>query len=139
MWNFDAQILKIWKIHRKFRTEQTLVLFWKYLRNKSSDLYEIWHYYSWVKNYQVIFYKDSCTHAHTRGVNVCTHVLFLYFAFFQNLIPPTHSNCENYRKHLGIFGSHISKCYIIRGKMTPALHHSLPPDRRNSLILLLSH
>ena len=28
-----------------------------------------------VKNYQVIFYKDPCTHAHTRGVNVRARIL----------------------------------------------------------------
>ena len=28
-----------------------------------------------VKNYQKIFRKDPCTHAHTRGVNVCARVL----------------------------------------------------------------
>ena len=45
--NFDAQILKIWKRHRKLRIKQTSVLFCKYLHNKSSDLYEIWDFYSW--------------------------------------------------------------------------------------------
>ena len=35
------QILKICKIHRKWRVKQTSVLFCKYLRNQSSDLYEI--------------------------------------------------------------------------------------------------
>ena len=28
-----------------------------------------------VKNYQKIFHKDPCTHAHTRGVNVRARVL----------------------------------------------------------------
>ena len=46
-WNFDAQILKIWKIHRKLRIKQTSVLFCRYLRNESFDLYEIWDFYSW--------------------------------------------------------------------------------------------
>ena len=37
------QILKICKIHRKWRVKQTSVLFCKYLRNQISDLYEIWN------------------------------------------------------------------------------------------------
>ena len=40
--NFDAQILKIGKIHRKSKIKQTSVLFCEYILNKSSDLYEIW-------------------------------------------------------------------------------------------------
>ena len=40
-WNFDAQILKIYKIHWKLRSKQTPVLFCKYLRMESSDLHEI--------------------------------------------------------------------------------------------------
>ena len=39
--NFDAQILKTGKIHRKLKIKQTSVLFFKYLRKESSDLYEI--------------------------------------------------------------------------------------------------
>ena len=39
--HFTNQILKICKIHRKLRVERTSVLFCKYLRNQSSDLYEI--------------------------------------------------------------------------------------------------
>ena len=38
---FEAQILKICKIHRKSRIRQTTVLFCKYLANESSDLHEI--------------------------------------------------------------------------------------------------
>ena len=38
---FEAQILKICKIHRKSRIKQTSVLFCKYLANESSDLHEI--------------------------------------------------------------------------------------------------
>ena len=30
-----------------------------------------------VQNHQLIFRKDPCTHARTRGVNVCTRVLSL--------------------------------------------------------------
>ena len=44
--NFDAQILKIWKRHRKLRIKQTSVLFCKYLSNESSDLYETQDFYS---------------------------------------------------------------------------------------------
>ena len=36
------QILKMCKVHRKLRIKQTSVLFCKYLRKQSSDLYEIW-------------------------------------------------------------------------------------------------
>ena len=39
--NFDAQILKIYKIHWILRTKQTSVLFCQYLRNKRSDLHKI--------------------------------------------------------------------------------------------------
>ena len=45
--NFDAHILKTGKIHRKLKIKQTSVLFCKYLLNESSDLYEIWDFYSW--------------------------------------------------------------------------------------------
>ena len=45
--NFDAHILKTAKIHRKLKIKQTSVLFYKYFLNESSDLYEIWDFYSW--------------------------------------------------------------------------------------------
>ena len=44
--NFDAQILKTGKIHRKLKIKQTSVLFCEYLRNESSDPYEIQDFYS---------------------------------------------------------------------------------------------
>ena len=44
-WNFDAQNLKICKIHRQLRIKQTSVLFCKYLLNESSNLYEIYFAY----------------------------------------------------------------------------------------------
>ena len=39
--NFDAQILKICILYTKLRIKQTRVLFCKYLRNESFNLYEI--------------------------------------------------------------------------------------------------
>ena len=44
--HLSDQILKICKIHRKLKIKQTSVLFCEYLRNESSDPYEIQDFYS---------------------------------------------------------------------------------------------
>ena len=90
----------------------------------------------WVLNHfwAIILRRDVCKTL----LNFWSIINFqCIFTYIQRTSPPTHSKGENYIKHVGFFVSHKSKCYIIRGKMTPALHHRLPPDRRNSLIVLL--
>ena len=61
---FTNQILKICKIHRKLRVELMSVLFCKYLRNQSSDLYEILHggqSLSWKLTFKTSWWSvDKC-------------------------------------------------------------------------------
>ena len=49
-------------------------MFCEYLHNERSYPYEIL-FIKVVKNYQMIFRKDPCKDARTRGVNVRAHVL----------------------------------------------------------------
>ena len=69
---FEAQILKICKIHRKSRIKQSSVLFYKYLANQSSDLHVVVNYY--FVNLSLKFHEDLCINACTPVVNSRAHI-----------------------------------------------------------------
>ena len=71
--NFDAQILKRCKIHWKLRIKQIPVLFCKYLRNESSDLYMVVNYY--LVSLFLKFHEDPCINARAWVANARAHVL----------------------------------------------------------------
>ena len=72
--NFDAQIMKIFKIHWKLRIKQTSVLFCKYLCNKSSDLYEIFNFSLQDSNWPPKNFSWRSMHKCARMSRKCPHL-----------------------------------------------------------------
>ena len=72
--NFDAQISKICKIHWKLRIKQKSVLFFKYLHNESSDLYEIWNLGSKGSKESMKIVLSWSLHTFTHTGQICAHV-----------------------------------------------------------------
>ena len=74
-WNFDAQILKIGKIHRKLKINKRQYCFANISATKAPILMKLrTSIHKIVKNHPQIFRKDPCPHACTRGINVRTRV-----------------------------------------------------------------
>ena len=48
----------------------------------------------------------------------------MYFAYFQDLSIKVPTNCENYKKPVGVCGNYISKCPDISENMAPLLVHT---------------
>ena len=90
--NFDAQILKIHKMHRKIRIEQMPLSFWKYLRNENSDLHEILccgQFLSCELKFQISWRsmnkcaRTSCKHARARFITTaCMLCVFTFYLDF---------------------------------------------------------
>ena len=99
--HFTNQILKICKIHRKLRVELTSVLFCKYLRNQSSDLYEILYggqSLSWEPKFQISWRsmhkcaRTKCKRARARFIATarvycsCARICAWIFMKFETLV-----------------------------------------------------